>query len=541
MQTWKHFAISSVFLGLLFAAMPPAQAQFTTLYSFTGGADGGYPYDTPLYSNGSLYGTTFAGGVNPSWGVVFKMTTAGVEKTLYSFGTNPNDGANAYDSLVRDSAGNLYGTTQEGGTDIVGTIFEVTKTGKESILYNFFWQGGLTGFYPEAGLILDGAGNLYGVTNGGNNSGGGIVFQLTPTGTFNVLYSFTNGLDGGGPSAALMMDTSGNLYGTTNSGGASAYGTVFEMSPEPAGGCPTGSNTGNGWCETVLYSFTGGTDGGLPNASLIFDSSGNLYSTTLVGGIASCSFPSEAPTTGCGTVYKLSPAPASGCAVGTNPGNGWCETPLYAFSGAPDGSVTTAGLVMDSGNNLYGTTEFGGSSGVGTVFELSPETASGCSVGTNAGNGWCETVLHAFTGAYPGDGGYPLGGLAIDKEGNLYGTTSAGGYDGECSTCGYGTVFMVSAPAAAAVIMGSSQNHATVNQTVTFTATITSKLAVPDGELVTFTAGPNQVGAGTTQNGVATWTTSFSKAKNYTIKASYPGDTFHKPAHKTLKEVVNAE
>jgi len=129
----------------------------------------------------------------------------------------------------------------------------------------------------------------------------------------------------------------------------------------------------------------------------------------------------------------------------------------------------------------------------------------------------------------------------MDKSGNLYSTTSAGGYDGDCSTCGFGTVFMVSAPAAAAVIMGSSQNPATVNQTVTFTATITSKIPVPDGEVVAFSAGPNQVGQGTTTNGVASWTTSFSKAKNYTVKASYPGDTFHKPAHKTLKEVVNAE
>jgi len=535
----KCCAISWMLLALLLGVSSSARAQFTTLYSFTGGTDGAYPYDALLYNSGTLYGTTFT--ASDGGGTVFKITTAGALKTLYTFGTNPNDGANPWDGVVRDSAGNLYGTTQEGGTDIVGTIFQVTKTGKESVLYDFMWQGGLTGYYPTAGLVLDASGNLYGVTSGGNNSGGGVVFQLTPTDALNVLYSFTDGGDGSGPGAALILDASGNLYGTTGNGGASGSGTVFELSPEPTSGCAAGSNTGNGWCETVLYSFTGGADGGYPQGNLIFDTSGNLYGTTEFGGNASCTNPLG--TTGCGTVFELSPEPGSGCPAGSNLGIGWCETPIYAFAGTPDAVSPSVGLVMNSTNSLFGTSEFGGTNGVGTVFELSPvaETAPGCP-GANSGNGWCEIVLHSFTGAaYPGDGGYPMGGIALDKSGNLYGTTSAGGYDGICSTCGYGTVFMVSAPAAAAVIMGSSQNPATVGETVTFTATITSKFPIPDGEVVRFTAGANQSGTGYTTNGVATWTTSFSKAKTYTVKGSYPGDVFHKPAHGTVKEIVNAE
>jgi uncharacterized repeat protein (TIGR03803 family) len=506
-------ALLSALLPLAAASL--ARAQFTTIYSFTGGTDGGYPYDTPLYVNGALYGTTFAGGTG--WGVVFGMTAAGEEKVLYSFGTNPNDGANPYDSVVRDSAGNLYGTTQEGGTDIVGTIFKVTKAGKESILYDFFWQGGVTGFYPTAGLILDTAGNLYGITTGGNNSGGGVVFQLTPTGTLNVLYSFTNGADGGGPDASLIFDSSGNLYGTTGAGGASGVGTVFELSPEPAGGCATGIYTGNGWCETVLYSFTGSADGSQPLASLIFDGSGNLYSTTLGGGAS-----------GYGTVFELSPEPATGCPAGSYTGNGWCENALYSFTGGADGAHPVAGLVRETTGNLYGTTEFGGAqpgyAGYGVVFEVTPRGV--------------ETVLHTFTGAYPGDGGYPLGGLVQDPKGDLYGTTSAGGYDGNCSTCGYGTVFKVSPPSPTTTVVTSLNDPSFVNQPVTFTATVTSAFTIPDGITVTFYDGKTALGTGSTTSGVATFTTSSLPAETQTITANYPGSAFTKASSGEVTQEV---
>lgn len=536
-QTLKHVVVVSV-LGLLLAAALPLQAQYTTLYNFTGGADGGFPYAGLIINGGTLYGTT----TDP--GTVFQTTTAGVEKVIYTFGTNSNDGSNPMANLVRDSAGNLYGTTEFGGTNTYGTVFEVTEKGVETILYNFAYEDGLTPYEPQSSLVFDGAGNLYGTTRGGGSGYQGTVFEYTAGGTFTLLYNFTGAGDGAEPLAGLVMDTSGNLYGTTLAAGANDFGVVFELSPEPAAGCPTGSNTGNGWCETALYSFTDGTDGATLVSPLILDSSGNLYGTTLYGGVAACTFNGEAPTTGCGTVFELNPVPATGCPAGSNTGNGWCETPLYAFSGAADGFVPMTGLAIDSAGNLYGTTQFGGvqpgTSGYGTVFEVSPQTASGCPADSYPGNGWCETPLYAFTGSPSVDGAYPLGSLAIDKKGNLYGTTSAGGPEDE-PTFGYGTVFMVSPPATAAVIMGSSQNPATVNQSVTFTATINSKFPIPNGELVAFTAGPNQVGSGTTTNGVATWTTSFSKAKTYDVKASYAGDAFHKPARKTFKEVVSAE
>ena len=537
-QTLNHFALAV--LGLLLATALPLQAQYTTLYNFTGGSDGGFPYAGLIRNGSTLYGTT----TSPA--TVFQTTTAGVEKVLYTFGTNPNDGSNPVASLVRDSAGNLYGTTEFGGDNSYVTIFEVSKKGAETILDNFFYDAGLAPFYPVSSLVFDGTGNLYGTTQNGGAYYSGTVYEYTTGGSLVVLYSFTEGTDGGEPLAGLVFDSSGNLYGTTLTAGANDYGVVFELSPEPASGCPAGSNTGNGWCETALYSFTGGADGGNSVAPLVLDTTGNLYGTTEFGGIASCVTPgNNSPTPGCGVVFELSPAPASGCAAGTYPGNGWCETPIYTLSGGADGSYPVAGLAIDSAKNLFGTTEYGGGmlqgyNGFGTVFEVSPEPASGCGFGGNVGINWCETPLYAFSGSATGDGAYPLGGIVLDTKDNLYGTTSAGGLEAS-PTYGYGTVFTVSAPATAAVIMGSSQNPATVGQSVTFTATITSKFSIPNGETITFSAGANQTGTGYITNGVATWTTSFSKAKTYTVKGTYAGDAFHKAAHGTVKEVVDAD
>jgi uncharacterized repeat protein (TIGR03803 family) len=257
----------------------------------------------------------------------------------------------------------------------------ITPTGREVVLYEF--TGRADGGYPQAPLVRDASGNLYGTTfNGGTGKlceslGCGTVFKLDTTETETVLYSFTGGADGSEPAAGLLLDAAGNLYGTTELGGADGAGTVFEL-----------STTGK---ERVLYSFTGGADGGSPQAPLVHDASGNLCGTTYAGGNTSC-LSNVGP--GCGTVFKV-----------TGVGN---ETVLYSFTGAPDGKWPSAGVTRDAEGNLFGTTQQGGTAQFGTVFELNTENA--------------ETVLHSFTDGP--DGAVPYAGVILDAAGNLYGTAS---------------------------------------------------------------------------------------------------------------------
>jgi len=292
----------------------------------------------------------------------------------------------------------------------------------ESILFSFA-NNGSDGMGPVGGLVFDASGNLYGTTSeGGKPCEGqvgscGTVFELSPNlgggWTQQVLYTFS-GPDGEYPWSNLILDKSGNLYGTTYGGGTVGCGVVFELSPQPGGN----------WSEEVLYSFTGsGGDGCLLEAGLIFDAAGNLYGTTTYGGDQTCTF----YPFGCGTVFELTP----------QPGGVWTEHILHRFSNAKkDGyNPTLAGLVFDAAGNLYGTTARGGVYGTsglgGTVFELTPSTHGR----------WKEEVLHSFgrrRGAYYTDGYYPTGSLALDANGNLYGTAYFGGsYD-------YGTLFEVS-------------------------------------------------------------------------------------------------
>ncbi|HEY6293676.1 MAG TPA: choice-of-anchor tandem repeat GloVer-containing protein, partial [Terriglobia bacterium] len=339
------------------------------------------------------------------------------EKVLYSF-TGGTDGANPYAGLVRDAAGNLYGTTYEGGAHSAGTVFEVSARGRESVLYSF--TGGTDGAYPVAGLVRDAAGNLYGTALAGGDlncsargfSGCGTVFEVSAGGTESVLHSFTGAPDGSGPYAGLVRDAAGNLYGTTYDGGDLNCGAPY--------GCGTVFEVSAGGTESVLYSFTGGTDGASPAAGLVRDAAGNLYGTTGGGGHLNCSFFGNS---GCGTVFEVS-------AGGT-------ESVRYTFTGADgDGAIPLAGLARDAAGNLYGTTPYGGDlncnspDGCGTVFEVSA--------------GGTERVLHIFTGG--ADGGNPAAGLVRDAAGNLYGTTLYGG-DLNCSNFGLGcgTVFEVSA------------------------------------------------------------------------------------------------
>jgi uncharacterized repeat protein (TIGR03803 family) len=244
-------------------------------------------------------------------------------RTLYAF-TDGKDGGSPVVSLILDPAGNLYGTTLVGGTgcSVCGTAFELTPkaggTWKERVLYDFNPKGGAT---PYAGMIFDASGNLYGTTYEGGAHGFGTVYQLTPSNggwTHRVLYSFVPGRDGGGfkPSAGLIFDSSGNLYGTTSFGGANLNGTVFRLTP----------GSGGAWVEDVLYQFTGGDDGGNPAGGLIFDAEGNLYGTTPYGG-----------THTAGVVFELKPS-----------NEVWTISVLYSFTGGIDGGrPDLASLAMD--------------------------------------------------------------------------------------------------------------------------------------------------------------------------------------------------
>jgi uncharacterized repeat protein (TIGR03803 family) len=392
------------------------------LHNFGNGADGAYPAAGLIFdAAGNLYGTTTSGGDYScgsfQCGTVFELTPDGrggwTEKKLHNFG-NGADGSLPYGGLIFDAAGNLYGTTASGGEYNQGTVFELTPNGSggwtEKKLHNF--GNGTDGAFPDAGLVIDAAGNLYGTTYYGGDypcggRGCGTVFELTPKQgggwTEKKLHNFRHGSDGAFPQASLILDAAGNLYGTTPVGGDRKGGTVFEVSP----------TVGGGWSEKVLYGFQfGGTDEYYPIASLIFDAVGNLYGTTWDGGAYYA-----------GTVFELMPAE----------GGGWSEKRLHSFnSDGEDGSSPYAGVILDAAGNLYGTTTTGGDYGFcadgpcGTVFEMTP----------NGSGGWTEKKLHNFT-FYGKDGSQSMAGLTLDAAGNLYGTTLAGGdYDG-------GTVFEI--------------------------------------------------------------------------------------------------
>jgi uncharacterized repeat protein (TIGR03803 family) len=381
MRLLRTASVAAACVITLLAAQSAQAQTYSVLYSFKGSPDGGTPFaGVILDTKGNLYGTTYAGGAS-SDGTVFEVSKTGKETALYSFdytdGTNPTgglirdaegnlygttygggasgggtvfelsktgketvlysfkggtDGVNPFAGVIMDANGNLYGTIYYGGAHSAGTIFEVSKTRKETVLYSF---GGVDGKNPMAGVIRDARGNLYGTTlyggTGCNGLGCGVVFKLSKTGKETVLYAFTGGTDGSEPEGGLIQDAKGNLYGTTSIGGASGWGTVFQV-----------TKTGT---ETVLYSFMGGTDGSHPTAGVIQDKAGNFYGTTYYAH-------------GPGTVFELSKA-----------GN---KTVLYSFTGGTDGGYPQAGVIRDSKGNLYGTTAFDGSSQVGVVYKLTP-------------------------------------------------------------------------------------------------------------------------------------------------------------------------
>jgi uncharacterized repeat protein (TIGR03803 family) len=387
------------------------QAQtYTVLYTFTGGADGGYPQYTRLVMDaaGNLYGTTpFGGDVNcplqtypgPGCGVVFKLDPAGNETVLYTF-TDGADGAQPWGGVVLDNQGNLYGTAVFGGSFGAGVIYKVDPSGNQTVLHAFERSDGAN---PSGDLLQDSSGNLYGTTITGGNltscrgAGCGVIFKENPSaGIFEVLHRFT-GL--ANPTHPLIRDAGGNLYATTENGGSLDCVNYegFEALQTGVPGCGgvfkfSTASTGR---EAPLYLFGGYPDGSDSRAPLILDSAGDFYGTTFYGGLY-----------GAGTVFKLD-------------GTGH-ETILYNFLGSTDGANPWSGLAADAQGNLYGTTNHaGGGCYCGTVYKL------------DAHNNF--SVLHTFTGA---DGQYPEAPLLL-YNGALYGITSSGGSPGT------GTIFKI--------------------------------------------------------------------------------------------------
>jgi len=358
----------------------PAQTRETVLYGFQGGSDGESPDAGLTNVNGVFYGTTLAGGAKHD-GTVFKVTASGAETVIHSFETGfgaGNDGGIPAGGLANVN-GVLYGTTEWGGATGNGTVFEITTSGAETVLYSF--AGGSDGAHPAAGLVgVNGV--LYGTTNGGGTGSRGTVFRITTSGAETVLHSF--GSDGT-PGFGAMTDVDGLLYGTTYIGGATACGcgNVFKI-----------TTSGE---ESVLYDFKGGSDGANPYKGLT-EVNGALYGTTYEGGASNR-----------GTVFKV-----------TTSGK---ESVLYSFKGGSDGANPESRLVK-IGDAFYGTTSSGGGcsdKGCGTAFKITESSA--------------ETVIHRF--GEGNDGAGPAAGLT-DVNGVLYGTTIGGGPSHD------GTVFALS-------------------------------------------------------------------------------------------------
>jgi len=363
------------FVASLTIAATAAQASgnFKVLYSFTGKTDGGNPHGSLLRdSSGNLYGTTIQGG-SGGYGVVFRLAPDGTETPLYSF-SGGEDGHYAYGGLVQDKTGSLIGVTIFGGAYGEGNVFQLESSGKLNVLHAF--AGRPDGSTPDEAPVLDKAGNLFGTTPYGGY-GPGTVFKLAPDGTETILHNFADGEnDGAYPYGGVTMDAKGNLYGTTNDGGSGGLqqgpGIVYKLAASGK--------------FRVLYHFDAEAHGGYPAAPPVLDTSGNLYGTTTAGG-----------DFGSGILYKLAPSGAF--------------TVLHSFGGSGDGEYGIGRLAMDSGGSFYGVTSGGGGAcDCGTVFKYTPD-------GT-------YTILHSFAGS---DGRGPSDGLIMDRKGNLFGTAYEGG------------------------------------------------------------------------------------------------------------------
>lgn len=440
-RVFSRFLFSvAIFVSTIAVSSQALPVNESTVFNFDG-THGAFSYGSLISDGKNLYGTSSV-TIPASLGIVFELSPpsgngAWTETILWAF-TGGDDGDNPYSGLLLDSKGNLYGTAAYGGFrdgDLCfsgcGTVFELsppTQQGgswTETTLYQF--KGSTDGAGPKGSLIFDPAGNLYGTTQNGGQTYVccGTAFKLSPpsppggTWTETVLHDFEGGNDGETPLAALYRDAKGNLYGTTQDGGAaSGNGTIFRLSPEPNGS----------WKEDILYAFLGTTDGATPYDPLI-EVNGALYGTAAFGGNLTDCYEFNVPV-GCGTVYELSLG-ADG-KVNFNV--------LYAFQGTTDGLFPTAGLVADPKGNLYGATVYGGDLnnqicddvefylGCGVVFELSPQS----------GKPWKETVLHTFEAT----DGFDLSATLLMSHDALWGTTVQGGNSSTCQD-GCGVVFKI--------------------------------------------------------------------------------------------------
>jgi uncharacterized repeat protein (TIGR03803 family) len=419
-------------------APPPRSHNGDVLYAFQGGADGWYPYAGLLAENGQFYGTTEGGGSSNN-GTVFRISPSGTKTILYNF-QGGGDASDPAAGLIAGPGGVLYGDTLAGGGSGAcasgpgcGTVYELVPSGSgyaEKVIYAF--QGGSDGAFPGGDLLLDQSGALYGttLTGGGNapcsdppsyTTGCGTVFKLTPSSsgfTESILHSFQDGNDGGNPRAALIADSTGALYGTTQYGGSSASGctppsgnagcgTVFKLTP-----------SGSSYTESILYSFQGGTDGAVPRSALHAGKNGTLIGTTNRGG-------EEGSSTGShGTVFELVPS-----------GSGYSERIIFSFDSTNAAfPYDENGLYADGNGNLYGTAARGGAR-CGVVFKLAP-----------SGSSFSYKQLHSFSGSREDDGCEPLASLTADSSGSLYGTTFFGGPRKfrRNHRSGFGTIFKIS-------------------------------------------------------------------------------------------------
>jgi hypothetical protein len=374
-------------LGMSLATSASAHG-FQVIHDFTNGTDGGVPpYTLVLNKKGQLVGTADEGGANQA-GVIFSMKQKKSRwslKPLYNFGDT--DGQPGWGVTLNKGSMYSIASYAEVMHGPCGTALQINKSQKQwqSVAMHTFVQG--EDGCPTGNMVLDKNGNAYGVTQNGGADGWGSIYELSPSGgswTETILYTFTGGSDGGAPYSGMIFDKAGNLYGTATAGGAAGCGqgcgTVFELSPSKSG-----------WVYSAIYSFTGGNDGGQPTAGLVFDKSGNLYG-------AAESFGANNG----GTIFELTPSSGS-----------WTFNLLASPSGS--GGPVVA-LTVASPTAIYGTNFFDGADSYGSVFRV-----------TKSGSKWTYKDLHDFTGG--SDGGYPGGGVTLDAKGNLYGTAVLGGAD----------------------------------------------------------------------------------------------------------------
>jgi uncharacterized repeat protein (TIGR03803 family) len=378
----KKFILAVTMLTLAVTIAPTQAQTFKPLHQFDSDRDGAFSEGAVLRdAAGNLYGTTTSGALGFDNGIVFKIDSTGRETVLFAFddfvsGTFPTG------NLIQDAAGNLYGIA-EGGPGGAGVAYKLSPQGEQTLLFSF--QGGLhnhTAKGPAGGLFMDKAGNILGTAQFGSDLscqlGCGSVFRLDTTGKLHLLHKFTSGAQGSSPIGPLVQDAAGNLYGVAQSGGDLSCPEFFLF---PGTGCGVVFKLGKNLELTVLHAFKGGKDGAVPQAGLLLDASGNLFGTALKGGNSEN-----------GTVFKIS-------------ANGIYRV-LHRFSGK-DGTNPNGSLVSDPDGNLYGTAQLGGTQNLGTAFQLSP-------IGE-------LKVLHNFKGLK--DGASPFAGLTRDQAGHLYGTT----------------------------------------------------------------------------------------------------------------------